>query len=134
MSTVFSREVEDTLQRICRAVGSPLAKQVSQLVDLKDWDALVSLECDPRNYNNPYTYRGDAICVSFLRKAKELPTTKFDKPAKALENFWAAERDCYRTNERLSPLLYGDYSSYDDVVKSIVDLARQTVRHSQGLP
>jgi len=104
MTFTFPTAVERAIHRICEDISTPRSHAVSQLLKHREWDQLVSLKVDPRQYENPHRYWLDASVTSILRKTEDLPTS-FDRKAAALENFWIAERQCLRTNQRLYPIV-----------------------------
>lgn len=104
----FSREVRSVVLRLCEDIATPRALTVKLLLQNGEFDQLARLRVDPLHYldGKAEAYRSDAIVTSFLRKLEDLPTS-FDRKGKALENFWLSEKQCYKTNERLSPFLNG---------------------------
>lgn len=103
-SYIFSREVKDTVLRLCEDIASPRALTVALLLKNSEWDQLASLSIDPRQYSCPLAFKKDAAVTSFLRKLEDLPTS-VDRKGVAVSNFWAGEADCLRTNLRLQPFL-----------------------------
>ena len=70
-----------------------------------EWDQLVSLRCDPSEYDE-FDYEGfklDYQITELLRKCADLPTT-FDKKMAAVNAFYESEAQCRETNLRLSTL------------------------------
>jgi len=90
------------------------------------------MRVDPKHYLNAEAYWADVQCASILRKCQDLPTT-FDRKAKAVENFWLSERQCFRTNERLRPYLYGQaYAAEDEGVYRFILRTRKIVADLLG--
>ena len=118
--------LEAVVFRLCEDTSTPRALTVSLLWKYGEWDQLASLRCDPVDYTDAGSYRKDVIVTDFSRKLDELPTT-YDRAAKALENFWKAERQCYATNERLSPFLHNSYSCDDEGVAKILFAMRKMI-------
>jgi hypothetical protein len=83
------------------ALATPLAQRVKALVKNQMWDDLVKIKVDPLAYNDPEDYFRDVAAVSFIRKCQDLPTT-IDRKSVAEDNFVKAEKQCKRTNDRLS--------------------------------
>lgn len=83
-----------------------------------EWDQLVSMTADPRNYPDNSTgtdkFRRDYQAVELLRKCDGLPTT-IDTKAVALASFWDAEKQCAQTNFRLAPFVFNFGQSRADM-------------------
>lgn len=88
------------------AIGTPLSLKLLSLLKEGKYLELVSTDLDPRDYSNPKDYYLDAMAVGFLKKFDGLPTG-LDLKALAEREFFQSEAECYSTNERLSPFLYG---------------------------
>jgi hypothetical protein len=97
------------------------------MVKYGEWDQLSMKKVDPRWYSDAEGYWRDAAAVSYLRKLEELPTS-FDRKAKAHELFFACEAECYRTNERLSPFLYGAHRPEEDGVVDFISTTKKYIR------
>jgi hypothetical protein len=102
----LSREVVRPFLCLCEDINSPRSLAAWLLLSNGEWDQLVNLKADPRQYTNPHDYFQDCLVTEMFRKCEDLPTT-IDRKAVAVENFWVAEKQCYLSNERLSPLLSG---------------------------
>lgn len=113
-------------------LATPVAQACKQHLLNGDWDALASMRASPKDYTSADSYRLDACAVSFLRKMEELPTS-FDRAGKALENFWKAERECWRTNERLEPYLRDPREwAGDAAVRELTARARKIIESVIG--
>jgi len=106
MVSHVGRNVREIVLRLCEDAATPRATTVAILLRHEEWDQLASLEVDPALYDNADRLRRDAAVTSLLRKCQDLPTT-IDRRAKAVESFWGSESQCYQSNERLSPYLFG---------------------------
>jgi hypothetical protein len=104
VTSPLSTAVERGILRFCEDVSTPRSLTVAILLRNREWDQLVSLQVDPLQYSDSHAYWLDASVSSLLKKTEDLPTT-FDRKAVAVENFWLGERDCFRTNCRLYPLI-----------------------------
>lgn len=126
------RDVVDIVLAFCEGLASPVSLSVAILVRYGEWDQLASMQVDPLQYNCSERYFADVSAVSFLRKCKDLPTT-IDRKAKALENFYAGERDCFRTNLRLSHYLDSQLNAgASDVVERVIVSARKKIASILG--
>lgn len=120
-----SRDVIKPILCLCKEVDTPRSMTVKLMVENGEWDQLVDLTVDPRRYASSNALFRDSLVTELLRKCDGLPTTR-DKKAAALEAFYKSERDCYQTNERLAPYLFGLSSlEVDGRVWEIVSLARK---------
>jgi hypothetical protein len=98
---------------LCEDLASPISLGVSLRCKYGEWDDLASMQIDPKHYLSADSYWRDATAVGLLRKCQDLPTT-IDRKAVAIEAFWHAERECFRTNQRLLPYLYGKAFAPED--------------------
>jgi len=85
-------------------LGSPLALAAKKLVVESKWDELLELSNDPRSYSTAISYYLDTQAIGFLKKYADLPNSA-DRKAAAVKKWWDGERECYLSNERLSPYL-----------------------------
>lgn len=126
------RDVEEVVLTLCEDLASPVTLGVAIRVRYGLWDDLASMRVDPKHYDSAERYWGDSQAVAFLRKCEDLPTT-FDRKAKAMENFWLAEKECFRTNQRLLPFIYGKaYAPEDEGVYNFLLRTRKIVERILG--
>lgn len=127
MPYALPRDVERIVLAMCEGLATPVSLGVAIRVKHGCWDDLASMRVDPKHYLTAEAYWADAQVTSFLRKCQDLPTS-FDRKAVALKNFWQAERECFRTNQRLLPFLYGKaYAPEDEGVYRFLLRARKIV-------
>lgn len=132
MASFLPHNVEKAVLRYYEGLGTPTALKCYMLFKAGEWDQLSTLEVDPRNYLTANAYWRDASSVNLLRKLKELPTS-VDREAKAVETFYQCEASCFRTNERLSPLLWGSLLPENDCgVLSFVGKVRKMIASILG--
>lgn len=128
----LSLSVKRIVSRACEDISTPRALSVSILMRYGEWDQLAALQVNPEHYTNAFDYWRDAQATAFLRKYEPLPTT-VDRAKVALSTFYECERECYRSNERLSPYLEGgSHPSVSGGVLSILLKARKTVASILG--
>lgn len=106
LTKTLSRDVERPILCLCEDLNTPRSLAISMMVRYGEWDQLVSMTIDPVNYNSADAFFSDNLVTEMLRKVPDLPTS-FDRKAEAVRNFWSSEQRCYRSNERLSPFVYG---------------------------
>lgn len=132
----MTRALQDDLKRtalsMMEGLATPRSLTVAILLRYQEWDQIAALAVDPSNYLDSEAFWRDTQATSFLRKFQGLPTDG-DRAQKALDNFWASERDCYRTNERLSPYLDGwACPTADGVVGRLIRLTRKKIASVLG--
>lgn len=123
---VLSRDVKNVAIAICDGLAGSRSDEVKDLIANERWDELVSLTISPSTYLDAESYFRDCASISFLKKYEALPTT-IDKAQKAHDNFWKAEHQCYRTNQRLLPFIHGTYSPADEALVPFIKVLREKV-------
>lgn len=98
-------DLERIVLTLCKGISTVMSEKVSRLVKTGCWDDLVSLRVDPLAYDDADSYFRDVAITSFLRKCEDLHTT-IDRRKVAVDAFWACEKLCKRTNERLNSHLW----------------------------
>lgn len=131
MNTSLSREVYDVTQALCEGLATPISLSVAILMRYEEWDQLAMKRVDPRHYVTADSYWRDAAATGFLRKVDDLPTS-FDRKEKAIRGFHECEAQCYRTNERLSPFIYGAYALGEEAIHDFIVVARKNIRSIIG--
>jgi hypothetical protein len=129
-NNIFGRDVQDVVLRILEDLATPVSLSVAILLRHGEWDQLAAKRVDPGHYTSSELYWRDSQSVDLLRKVEDLPTT-VDRKAAAVENFWKAEAECFRTNLRLQPYLDHrlNYLSgdFDSGVHSFLERTRKIV-------
>jgi hypothetical protein len=124
--------VQDAAITLCEGLATPISLSVAILVRYGEWDQLAVKQVEPHHYVSSEHYWRDAASVSFLRKLEDLPTS-FDRKAAAYRSFFECEAQCYSTNERLSPFLYGSYDTAEEGVHKFILCARKYIRSWLGV-
>lgn len=88
------------VQLLCREIDTPRALTVSLLVRHSQWDELLALTIDWRNYDDYRRFSDDYLVTSILQKNPRLPTG-INKQEVAISKFFASEAVCKDTNARL---------------------------------
>lgn len=92
-----------------RYIATPRSLAAYILLQHGEWDQLVTLQVDPRNYldtpSGSHLLRGDLMASDFLRKHPDIPTS-FNRKLEAQNTFQVCERQCYQTNELIDSLDY----------------------------
>lgn len=127
MNNSFPSDLERIAVKFYDGIATPVAQACKRAMLERRWDDLASMRVDPGKHTSPDSYLLDVSAVSLLRKLQELPTT-FDRAGVARENFWKAERECWRSNERLQPYLRDPREwAGDPVVRELIERARKIV-------
>lgn len=94
----------DFVQMTLAQLDTPVSLGISILIENGEWDQIIGIKIDPLRYIDCLAgarlYLRDAQALALVKKAPDLPTT-VDKEAVATDVFWACEKQCKRTNDRL---------------------------------
>lgn len=134
LQNLLPGDLEQVVLRFCEDLSTPVSLGVAIRCRYGAWDELAVMRVDPKHYLEADSYWRDAAAVGLLRKCQDLPTT-IDRKAVAVGNFWASERQCFRTNERLQPHVYPELSSDDpahEVASDFLSLAKKIVADLLG--
>jgi len=102
------------------SLGSPIAAKAASLLGSKDWVGLARLSVDPRSYTNPLAYMLDNSACTLLKKFKSFPGDVNALTDAAKQKWWDGERECYRSNERLTRYL-PEHRNCDDRTDGVSD-------------
>ncbi|UUW21369.1 MAG: RNA replicase beta chain [Sanya fiers-like virus 37] len=100
-SPEFPKEVLDIALSYYEALDSAESLTCAIMLRYGDFDGLASKKAFPSSYPDPEAYFAAAAAVDFLRKADFLPTTA-DPEQAAFEKWLWAEKECAKSNSRLS--------------------------------
>ncbi len=129
-STSFLGIERDAFLALCRKIDTPVARQAIKFVDDSNWLGLVSMRVEPAQYNCALAFLNDNQVVSFLKKYRGF-CLDIDLEEKAVLSFFESESQCFRSNERLSPLLF-DSCHYGERVKQFLVAWRKELRRVLG--
>lgn len=124
------RTILESFSALCWTVATPVAYKALLWAERGEWSRLISIEINPTAYHCSQTYFGDCQVAAFFKKYRDFDLD-FDRSAVAKQSFWEAERECYATNERLSPLLE-DPAYYGPDVKRFILTWKRIVRRCLG--
>ena len=125
-SRVLKTELSSAVA-LCEGIDTPRALAVALLIKYGEFDQLVNLKCDWRHYTTPDSFRDDYMVTSMLQKNPRVPTS-YDRREEAISKFYAAERQCLETNQRLELFTGGMVSPVDRRVSRAVHTARELLR------
>ncbi len=112
------RVLHDTFLALCESANTPVALGAWLRFQHGELLQLVSMETDPRNYNDWYDFKLDYQCVSFLKKYQDFDLG-IDREAHAFEKWLKAESRCREVNASFRNLWNSDKSFMSDVAGAI---------------
>lgn len=148
---MFPRDVKRTALKLFTQLDTPRSLTCAILLRYEEMDQLVSLTVDPRSYD-PVDWRvgrrrlSDPICMEgiarfrkdiqateFLRKCDGLATS-YDLEERAVEGFYASEKQCKQTNDLLQFLLELPVSKtkLEKRMRLVVEKARTWLKATLG--
>ncbi len=107
-------------------LGTPRALAVAICCRHQAWNEVLSFTTDPRHYVDAERYFCDVQATSLLKKMGDLPTKGIDRRQAALTKWYDGERQCYKSNERLSPYLFGS-SDCEETIERVFRSAREKI-------
>lgn len=122
----LSHEVKSVSLAIMEGLACPRSLTVSIMVRYGLYEDLAELSADPLHYLDSESYWAAAQATGFLKKFPHLPTG-LNLEDRARKAFWASEHTCYKTNERLSPFLFGAHAPEDEHVWEFIQRVRNEV-------
>nr|UUW21171.1 MAG: RNA replicase beta chain [Sanya fiers-like virus 3] len=97
-----------------------------------EWDQLVNLTVDPKDFLSADDYYRAAVPTAFLRKCQGLPITT-DPKLVAKQAFFTCERQNTRTNARLSKYLHnGPFDPREMRISNFLETAKKLCRSILG--
>lgn len=127
---LLDRSVRRAFTALCWKVGTPVAMKALRCLERDDWVGLTTVKVGVSGYRCPRTLSGDLQIAAFFKKYPDFDLG-LDLEAAAQENFWQSERQCYRANERLSPLVH-DVEIMGEGVASFIREVRKEVSRVLG--
>jgi hypothetical protein len=104
---MLSQDVRHITLAKMEALDCAHALSVAILVRYEQWETLATLAVVPSSFLCAASFAVANQAVSFLKKARFLPTDREAAETRALTKWWECERMCFSTNRRLSPILHG---------------------------
>lgn len=126
---LFESGLEPLILALCRDVGSPLAKDVTDCLLKADYDRLL-LTCDisPLDYIEASSYFSDAQICGLVKKYPFWSTSTSPK-LEAIKKFIACERKCEATNEIFRS---GKFKTNFSAVNEILFIAQKKISEILG--
>lgn len=126
----LDRSIRRSFSELCWNVGTPFAHKALRCLRDDDWVGLTTMKVVISHYRCARTLSGDLQIAAFFKKYPGFDLG-IDLEARAVQTFWDAERQCYNSNERLTPLLH-DPLIYGEGVARILSLLRKKVKLALG--
>lgn len=128
-SEIFS----DVIVQLLADIDTPLSLKAVVLIRHGEYVQLVNMTIDPSAYEDPESFFKDYQVVSLLRKCVDLPTG-VDLNSEAKKAWYAAEKQCYRTNVRFTKHLgYTPFEGPKDLaIDDFLKIVRGKVRKLMG--
>jgi len=125
----LTSEMQQVALNLMEGLGSSRSLTIAILMRYGEWDQIVKLQTDPHLYLEAHDYYADTCATDFLRKL-ECRIDGIDPEAAAVEKWWFAERECFKTNRRLNeifdfgtlsgvPVRSGIIDFFDDMKKNV---------------
>jgi len=132
MNPTLNHDLVRVLNALCVSTDTPRSLTVFLMVKYEEWGQLIKLKTHPLNYNCAKRFREDNACTEILRKCR-IPVPGVDRKQEALRLFWASEKSCYRSNERLAPFSRnGLHDPADEPIRRILLRAASWVKDVLG--
>jgi len=106
MPNGLTQDVRDIVLSVMEGLSCPRSLTVAILIRYEEWDQVTSLEAVPLHYSSAIRYQDAAAATDFLRKFDGFELD-LDLETVTYQKWLWAELECYKSNERLSPLLFG---------------------------
>jgi len=101
MKPVLSQQLERIVLAYLEDANTPRSLTIACLLRAKEYGQLFSMKVDPSHYLDAESLFLDVQATEFLRKL-DVNVKGVDRKQAALDTFWESERQCCRTNTRLS--------------------------------
>jgi len=109
------------------ALGTPLALELASLARKGLWGEVAKYSTDPSLYQDSETYFIDALATSFCKKL-QVDADKETRRTAALNKWWEAEKQCFRTNREFWPYVDQVENLDPRVEKIFSSLRKNTAR------
>lgn len=120
------RDILKVAQAVLAELDCPRSLTVTLMMRHGEWDQLANLRVEVADYNNSDNYYRAAQATELLRKSNFLPLST-DRRKAAVDNFYVAEQQCYRTNERLYRFVFQAPCLDGPAPEAILALARKNI-------
>lgn len=88
--------------KVLEDLNTPIALSIAIRLRYNDLAGILTYSADPRRYVSPERYYRDAQAIALFKKRRDLRIPGVDLRSATLKKWWDAERECYKSNERLS--------------------------------
>jgi hypothetical protein len=111
-----------SLLKILEDLDTPISLSLAIRLRYGDLEGILHYSADPRLYVSPQRYFRDAQAIALFKKRRDIQVPGIDLKTATLQKWWSAERECYKSNERLSRFSFptmlesSDTAIYDYIV------------------
>lgn len=113
MVDFLTPEVKKVARILMEELDCPRSLGIKMLIDSGEWLQLANMECNPLHYNDPKSFMYAYQATELLRKV-DSPLPGIDLEALAIEKWWWAEKECFKTNRRLNEIC--DFNTHNGVL------------------
>lgn len=99
-SALLFDKIEKELAKALEGIGGAVALSTVICLRYKEYSQIVNRRVNPHDYATPWQFRRDYLAANLLRKSDFLPAG-IDRREVARQGFFAAEKQCEATNERI---------------------------------
>lgn len=131
MSKPLSPWVKELALRLYESLDCARSLTAAIMLRYEDYSGLVDLKAHPSDYRTALDFQTAYQASEFLRKFPGLPLG-IDTGAVAAGKWLESEAECYRTNERLSPFLWGSPSEDERPLTEFIREMRKEVQYLVG--
>jgi len=114
VNPILSQHLERIVFALLEDTNTPRSLTIACLIRAGEWEQLFSLKVNPSLYLCAETFFKDNVVTEFLRKL-QANVRGINRKKVALTNFWDSERQCCRTNVRLSRYI-NNQGPFEDLI------------------
>lgn len=101
----MTQDVLEVAHKLMHELDCPRSLTIKILIEHNEWDQIFAMKADPHQYPDAKSFLSANMATCFFKKL-DVPMGREDEiEAATLEKWEAAERSCFRTNQRLNELL-----------------------------
>ncbi len=95
-----------SILQILEDLNTPISLSIAIRLRHGDMAGILAYSADPRLYLTPERYFRDAQAIALFKKRRDIKVAGIDLQAITLQKWWNSERECYKSNERLSQFFF----------------------------
>nr|URG15703.1 MAG: RNA dependent RNA polymerase [Leviviridae sp.] len=114
--------------KVLEDLNTPISLSLAIRLRHGDMEGILTYSADPRHYITPERYFRDTQAIALFKKRRDLKLGSIDLHSVTLKKWWDAERECYKSNERLSRFFFPNTLGEQDLaIYSIVEKIRKKI-------